>query len=84
MLIEFCTMLGACMLGAMILGLVLQCYISITNKIRQKKQIIILDKGDKITYKGIEYEIVSKKVKVRRIIWEEGKIKEKDKYNDYY
>lgn len=77
MLIEFCTMLGACILGATILALVLQCYISITDKIRQKKQIIILDKGDKITYKGIEYEIVSKKVKVR-------KIKEKDKYNDYY
>lgn len=89
MLIEFCTMLGACMLGATILALVLQCYISITDKIKQKKKIITLNQYENITYNNIEYKIISKKVKVRRIEHKplkinERQIKEKNKYYDYY
>ena len=61
----------------------------ISNKIKERKHIIILYKYDNITYKGIEYKIMSKKIKVRRIEHKplktnERQIKEKNKYYDYY
>ena len=50
---------------------------------------IVLIIAENITYKGIEYKIMSKKIKVRRIEHKplktnERQIKGKNKYYDYY
>ena len=67
----------------------MKAYIEITNKNKEKKKIIKLDQYENITYKGTEYKIMSKKIKVRRIEHKplktnERQIKEKNKYYDYY
>ena len=89
MLYELCTFTGMIVLGSFAFMMLMQAYIGITNKIKEKKKIIILDQYDNITYKGIEYKIMSKKIKVRRIEHKplktnERQIKEKNKYYDYY
>ena len=89
MLYELCTFTGMIVLAAFVFILLMQAYIGIINKIKEKKKIIILDQYENITYKGIEYKIMSKKIKVRRIEHKplkinERKIKEKNKYYDYY
>ena len=89
MLYELCTFTGMIVLAAFAFILLMQVYIGITNKIKEKKKIIILDQYENITYKGIEYKIMSKKIKVRRIEHKPLKtnkrqIKEKNKYYDYY
>ena len=89
MLYELCTFTGMIVLGAFVFMMLMQVYIGITNKIKEKKKIIILDQYENITYKGIEYKIMSKKIKVRRIEHKplktnERQIKEKNKYYDYY
>ena len=84
MLYELCTFTGMIVLAAFAFTMLMQAYIEITNKIKEKKKIIILDQYENITYNGIEYKIISKKVKVRRIEHKPLKIKKKDKYNDYY
>ena len=89
MLYELCTFTGMIVLGSFVFMMLMQAYIGITNKIKEKKKIIILDQYDNITYKGIEYKIMSKKIKVRRIEHKplktnERQIKEKNKYYDYY
>ena len=89
MLQELCTFTGMIVLGSFVFMMLMQVYIGITNKIKEKKKIIILDQYDNITYKGIEYKIMSKKIKVRRIEHKplktnERQIKGKNKYYDYY
>ena len=89
MLYELCTFIGMIVLAAFVFIMSMNIYIGITNKIKEKKKIIILDQYENITYKGIEYKIMSKKVKVRRIEHKplktnERQIKEKNKYYDYY
>lgn len=89
MLYELCAFLGMIVLGALIFSLLISAYVEISDKIKQRKKIIILNQYDNITYNGIEYKIISKKVKVRRIEHKplklnERKIKEKNKYYDYY
>ena len=89
MLYELCTFTGMIVLGAFAFILLMQAYITMSNKIKEKKKIIILDQYENITYKGIEYKIMSKKIKVRRIEHKplkinERQIKEKNKYYDYY
>ena len=89
MLYELCTFIGIIVLGSFVFMMLMQVYIGITNKIKEKKKIIILDQYENITYKGIEYKIMSKKIKVRRIEHKplktnERQIKEKNKYYDYY
>ena len=89
MLYELCTFIGMIVLGSFVFMMLMQVYIGITNKIKEKKKIIILDQYENITYKGIEYKIMSKKIKVRRIEHKplktnERQIKEKNKYYDYY
>ena len=89
MLYELCTFTGMIVLAAFAFILLMQAYIGMTNKIKEKKKIIILDQYENITYKGIEYKIISKKLKVRRIEHKPLKInkrqiKEKNKYYDYY
>ena len=89
MLYELCTFTGMIVLGSFVFMMLMQVYIGITNKIKEKKKIIILDQYENITYKGIEYKIMSKKIKVRRIEHKplktnERQIKEKNKYYDYY
>ena len=78
MLYELCAFTGMIVLAAFIFILLMQAYVTITNKIKEKKQIIILEQYEDITYEGIEYKIMSKKVKVKRIN------KETKRYNDYY
>ena len=89
MLYELCAFTGMVVLAAFASLLLMQAYIGITNKIKEKKKIIILDQYENITYKGIEYKIMSKKIKIRRIEHKplktnERQIKEKNKYYDYY
>ena len=89
MLYELCTFIGMIVLAAFVFIMSMNIYIGITNKIKEKKKIIILDQYENITYKGIEYKIMSKKVKVRRIEHKplktnERQVKEKNKYYDYY
>ena len=89
MLYELCTFTGMIVLGSFVFMMLMQVYIGITNKIKEKKKIIILDQYENITYKGIEYKIMSKKIKVRRIEHKplktnERQIKGKNKYYDYY
>ena len=89
MLQELCTFTGMIVLGSFVFMMLMQAYIGITNKIKEKKKIIILDQYENITYKGIEYKIMSKKIKVRRIEHKtlktnERQIKGKNKYYDYY
>ena len=89
MLYELCTFTGMIVLGSFVFMMLMQVYIRITNKIKEKKKIIILDQYENITYKGIEYKIISKKIKVRRIEHKplktnERQIKGKNKYYDYY
>ena len=89
MLYELCTFTGMIVLGAFALIFLLQAYVGITDKIKKKKKIIKLDQYENITYKGIEYKIMSKKIKVRRIEHKplktnERQIKRKNKYYDYY
>ena len=89
MLYELCTFIGMIVLGSFAFILLMQAYIGITNKIKEKKKIIILDQYENITYKGIKYKIMSKKIKVRKIEHKplktnERQIKEKNKYYDYY
>ena len=89
MLQELCTFTGMIVLGSFVFMMLMQAYIEITNKIKEKKKIIKLDQYENITYKGIEYKIMSKKIKVRRIEHKplktnERQIKEKNKYYDYY
>ena len=89
MFYELCAFTGMVVLGAFAFILLMQAYIEITNKIKEKKKIIKLDQYENITYKGIEYKIMSKKIKVRRIEHKplktnERQIKEKNKYYDYY
>ena len=89
MLYELCTFTGMIVLRTYALIFLLKAYVEITEKIKKKKKIIILDQYDNITYKGIEYKIMSKKIKVRRIEHKplktnERQIKEKNKYYDYY
>lgn len=89
MLYELCTFTGMIVLAAFAFILLMQAYIGITNKIKEKKKIIILDQYENITYKGIEYKIMNKKIKVRKIDHKplktnERQIKEKNKYYDYY
>ena len=84
MLYELCTFTGMIVLGSFAFMMLMQAYIGITNKIKERKQIITLDQYDNITYNGIEYKIMSRKVKVKRLK-ERKYIGEKtDKYNDYY
>ena len=84
MLYELCTFTGMVVLGAFVFILLMQIYIVISNKIKEKRQIIILEQYDNITYNGIEYKIMSRKVKVKKLN-ERKHIGEKtDKYNDYY
>ena len=78
MLYELCAFTGMVVLGSFVFILLMQVYVTITNKIKEKRQIIILEQYDDITYKGIEYKIMSKKVKVKRIN------KERKRYDDYY
>ena len=78
MLQELCTFTGMIVLAAFAFILLMQAYVTISNKIKEKRQIIILEQYDDITYEGIEYKIMSKKVKVKRIN------KERKRYNDYY
>ena len=89
MLYELCTFTGMIVLGSFVFMMLMQAYIGITNKIKEKQKIIILDQYENITYKGIEYKIMSKKIKVRKIEHKplktnERQIKEKNKYYDYY
>ena len=84
MLYELCTFTGMIVLAAFAFILLMQAYVGITDKIKKKKKIIILDQYDNITYNGIDYKIISRKVKVKRLK-ERKYIGEKtDKYNDYY
>ena len=78
MLYELCAFTGMVVLGSFVFMILMQIYIVISNKIKEKRQIIILEQYDDITYEGIEYKIVSKKVKVKRIN------KERKRYDDYY
>ena len=89
MLYELCTFTGMIVLATFVFIMLMNIYVGITNKIKEKKQIITLDQYDNITYKGIEYKIMNKKIKVRRIEHKplktnERQIKEKNKYYDYY
>ena len=89
MLYELCAFTGMIVLGAFVFIMLMNIYVGITNKIKEKKQIITLDQYDNITYNGIEYKIMSRKIKVRRIEHKplktnERQIKEKNKYYDYY
>ena len=89
MLYELCAFTGMIVLGAFIFIMLMNIYVGITNKIKERKQIITLNQYDNITYNGIEYKIMSKKIKVRRIEHKplktnERQIKEKNKYYDYY
>ena len=84
MLYELCTFTGMIVLAAFAFIMLMNIYVGITNKIKEKRQIITLDQYDNITYNGIEYKIMSKKVKVKKLN-ERKHIGEKtDKYNDYY
>ena len=84
MLYELCAFTGMIVLGAFIFIMLMNIYVEITNKIKKRKQIITLNQYDNITYNGIEYKIMSRKVKVKRLN-ERKYIGEKtDKYNDYY
>ena len=84
MLYELCAFTGMIVLAAFILIMLMNIYVGITNKIKERKQIITLDQYDNITYNGIDYKIMSRKVKVKRLK-EKRYIGEKtDKYNDYY
>ena len=84
MLYELCAFTGMIVLGAFVFIMLMNIYVGITNKIKEKKQIITLDQYDNITYNGIEYKIMSRKVKVKRLK-ERKYISEKtDKFNDYY
>ena len=85
MLYELCAFTGMIVLGAFVFIMLMNIYVGITNKIKEKKKIIILDQYENITYKGIEYKIMSKKVKVRRVQNKPLKPKyEKNEYCDYY
>ena len=89
MLQELCTIIGAIVLTIMVSAIVWIIAENITYKIKQRKKIIKLDQYENITYKGIEYKIMSKKIKVRRIEHKplktnERQIKGKNKYYDYY
>ena len=84
MLYELCAFTGMIVLGAFVFIMLMNIYVGITNRIKEKKQIITLDQYDNITYNGIEYKIMSRKVKVKRLK-ERKYISEKtDKFNDYY
>ena len=84
MLYELCAFTGMIVLGAFVFIMLMNIYVGITNKIKEKRQIITLDQYDNITYNGIEYKIMSRKVKVKRLK-ERKYISEKtDKFNDYY
>ena len=84
MLYELCAFTGMIVLAAFVFIILMNIYVGITNKIKEKKQIITLDQYDNITYNGIEYKIMSRKVKVKKLK-EKKYIGEKtDKYNDYY
>ena len=84
MLYELCAFTGMIVLAAFVFIMLMNIYVGITNKIKEKRQIIILDQYDNITYNGIEYKIMSRKVKVKKLK-EKKYIGEKtDKYNDYY
>ena len=83
MLYELCTFTGMIVLAAFIFIMLMNIYVGITNKIKERKQIITLDQYDNITYNGIEYKIISKRVKVKKLN-ERKYIGETDKYNDYY
>ena len=84
MLYELCAFTGMIVLEAFIFIMLMNIYVGITNKIKKRKQIITLDQYDNITYNGIEYKIMSRKVKVKRLK-EKRYIGEKtDKFNDYY
>ena len=78
MLYELCAFTGMIVLAAFVFIMLMNIYVGITNKIKEKRQIIILEQYDDITYEGIEYKIMSKKVKVKRIN------KERKRYDDYY
>ena len=84
MLYELCTFTGMIMLAAFAFIMLMNIYVGITNKIKEKKQIIILDQYENITYKGIEYKIMSRKVKVKRLNKRKYIGEKTDKYNDYY
>ena len=84
MLYKLCTFTGMIVLAAFAFILLMQAYIGITNKIKEKKKIIILDQYDNITYKGIEYKIMNRKVKIKRLKERKSIGEKTDKYNDYY
>ena len=84
MLYELCTFTGMIVLAAFAFIMLMNAYVGITNKIKERKQIITLDQYDNITCNGIEYKIMSRTIKVKRLK-EKKYIGEKtDKYNDYY
>ena len=56
MLYELCTFTGMIVLAAFIFIMLMNIYVGITNKIKERKQIITLDQYDNITYNGIEYK----------------------------
>lgn len=84
MLYELCTFTGMIVLAAFAFILLMNAYVGITNKIKERKQIITLDQYDNITYNGIEYKIMSRKVKVKRLKEKKYIGENTDKYNDYY
>ena len=84
MLYELCTFTGMIVLAAFAFIMFMNIYVGITNKIKERKQIITLDQYDNITYNGIEYKIMSKKVKVKRLKERKYICEKTDKYNDYY
>ena len=56
MLYELCTFTGMIVLAAFAFIILMNAYVGITNKIKERKQIITLDQYDNITYNGIEYK----------------------------
>ena len=77
MLYELCAFTGMIVLAAFIFIMLMNAYVGITNKIKERKQIITLDQYDNITYNGIEYKIMSRKVKVKRLKQTKDKLKKK-------
>ena len=50
MLYELCAFTGMIVLAAFIFIMLMNIYVGITNKIKERKQIITLDQYDNITY----------------------------------
>ena len=67
MLYELCAFTGMIVLAAFIFIMLMNIYVGITNKIKERKQIITLDQYDNITYNGIEYKIMSRKAKRKKV-----------------